>query len=49
MEQTISPSDEDTARAVQRGDAEAFAVLIERYEPKLARYARKFLSKSDEY
>ncbi|NTV22104.1 MAG: RNA polymerase sigma factor [Candidatus Yonathbacteria bacterium] len=48
MEQHISPSDEDAARAVQHGDAEAFAVLIKRYEPKLARYGRKFVANRDD-
>ncbi len=35
--------DEELARSVQRGDADAFGVLVERYEPKLVRYARRFL------
>ena len=36
-------TDEEIALAVQQGDAEAFGLLIERYEPKMARYARRFL------
>ncbi|MEY4731325.1 MAG: hypothetical protein RL681_271 [Candidatus Parcubacteria bacterium] len=36
-------TDEDLARSVQRGDADAFGTLMERYEAKLARYARRFL------
>ena len=38
-----SLSDEELARWVQRGDADAFGVLMERYEAKLVRYARRFL------
>lgn len=41
-------TDEDIARAVQKGDRDAFGVLVLRYEPKLARYARKFLFRSDD-
>lgn len=41
-------SDEDLARAVQRGDTEAFGTLVERYEGKLKRYGTKFLSDSDD-
>jgi RNA polymerase sigma-70 factor (ECF subfamily) len=37
-------SDEAIALAVQRGDKEAFGILIDRYEKKLTRYARRFLS-----
>ena len=37
-------SDEHVARQVQSGDTEAFGVLMERYEKKLGRYARRFLS-----
>jgi len=38
------PTDEDIALCVQKGDREAFGMLIERYETKILRYARKFLS-----
>ena len=41
-------SDQEIAEAVQQGDAEAFGVLIERYEPKLLRYGRRFLSMQEE-
>jgi len=41
-------SDEQIASAVQAGDSEAFGILIERYEAKLKRYARKFLNYQDE-
>jgi RNA polymerase sigma-70 factor, ECF subfamily len=38
------PTDEALAVAVQQGDADAFGVLVNRFEAKLKRYARKFLS-----
>lgn len=41
-------SDEQIAQSVQRGDADLFGELIERYEQKLKRYARKFLSQPDD-
>lgn len=41
-------TDERVAEAVQAGDIEAFGVLIERYEAKLKRYARKFLNYQEE-
>lgn len=41
-------SDEQIAQLVQAGDAEQFGELIERYEAKLKRYARKFLNYQDE-
>ncbi len=36
-------SDEQLASLVQQGNAEKFGNLVERYEAKLKRYARKFL------
>lgn len=36
-------SDEQIAAAVQKGDLESFGLLVERYEAKMTRYARKFL------
>lgn len=36
-------SDELVAAKVQGGDVEAFGELIRRYEPKMLRYAKKFL------
>jgi RNA polymerase sigma-70 factor (ECF subfamily) len=44
MEVDLESSDEQVARLVQGGDKEAFGVLVERYEEKLLRYGRKFLS-----
>jgi RNA polymerase sigma-70 factor (ECF subfamily) len=41
-------SDESIARAVQGGDAESFGILVERFEPKLLRYASKFLMSSED-
>jgi RNA polymerase sigma-70 factor (ECF subfamily) len=40
-------SDEALAELVQKGDKERFGVLMERYEKKLFRYGRKFLSNKD--
>ena len=37
-------TDEQVAERVQKGDSEAFGELIRRYQAKLLRYARKFLS-----
>jgi len=37
-------TDEELAAAVQSGDTASFGTLMERYEPKLLRYARKFLA-----
>jgi len=36
-------TDEEIAREAQLGNAESFGFLIERYEPKITRYARKFI------
>ncbi len=36
-------TDEEIVVQVQKGDVEAFGALMKRYEPKLTRYARKFL------
>jgi RNA polymerase sigma-70 factor (ECF subfamily) len=41
-------NDEVIARRIQEGDVEAFALLMERYEKKITRYARKFLSHPDD-
>ncbi len=40
--------DEQLAILVQKGDKELFGVLMERYEAKLLRYGRKFLSNRDD-
>ena len=41
-------TDEMIASRVQAGDSEAFGELVERYQEKLLRYARKFLFDLDE-
>ncbi len=41
-------TDESVALKVQAGDADAFAILMERYQEKLMRYARKFLNDKDD-
>lgn len=41
-------TDEDIARAVQAGESERFGELIERYQDRLMRYARKFLLDPDD-
>ena len=40
-------TDEELALSVQQGDKEKFGFLMERYEKKLFRYGRKFLSNQD--
>lgn len=44
MHDSDTTTDEELARLTQGGDREAFGVLVDRYEAKLARYGRKFLS-----
>lgn len=44
----IEASDESIIKNVQAGNAEAFGELIARYEPKMRRYASRFLNRSDE-
>ena len=41
-------TDEKIALAIQAGDTDKIAVLIERYETKLRRYAKKFLAREEE-
>jgi RNA polymerase sigma-70 factor (ECF subfamily) len=41
-------TDEMIAHKVQEGDVDAFGELVSRYERKLARYARKFLSRQED-
>ena len=41
-------SDEEIAAQVQLGGVDLFGVLIERYEKKMMRYARKFLSNQED-
>jgi RNA polymerase sigma-70 factor (ECF subfamily) len=45
MKQDVSAQkDEEIARSIQAGEIELFGILIERYEGKIKRYSRKFLS-----
>jgi len=44
----LEQTDEAIAREVQKGDREAFGLLVLRYQPKMARYARKFLFRNDD-
>lgn len=41
-------TDEQVAERVQAGDAALFGILVERYEAKLLRYAKKFLSSPED-
>ena len=41
-------SDEDAARRVQSGDIDAFGIIVDRYEEKLRRYGRRFLSRTED-
>jgi len=43
MSEIHNPTDEELVREVQDGASEAFGVLMERYEDKIKRYARRFL------
>lgn len=48
MESFSSSSDEEIASRVQAGETALFSLLVERYEEKLSRYARKFLARGEE-
>ena len=49
MEQDISQqNDEEIAHLVQSGKTELFGVLVDRYESRMKRYARKFLSDNED-
>jgi RNA polymerase sigma-70 factor, ECF subfamily len=41
-------TDEQVAIAVQKGDTESFRILMERYEAKMTRYAKRFLFAPDD-
>ncbi|MFA5999618.1 MAG: sigma-70 family RNA polymerase sigma factor [Candidatus Paceibacterota bacterium] len=41
-------TDEEIAKLVQQGEHNSFAVLIDRYEEKILRYGKKFLSNRDD-
>ncbi len=44
----VEQTDEAIAAAVQHGDVESFGLLVERYEQKLLRYAKKFISDTED-
>lgn len=44
----MQKTDEEIAALVQSGDLESFSFLVERYEVKLKRYARKFLARAED-
>ena len=46
-EKDISQTDEQIAASVQKGQKEAFGILMDRYERKLFSYGRKFLTGQD--
>lgn len=46
MEATRQETDEELATLVQGKNEEAFGVLMSRYQPKLLRYGRRFLSEN---
>src|SRR5258708_4917322 len=48
LEMEPALTDEQLASRVQKGDPESFRVLMVRYEPKMTRYAKRFLFASDE-
>ncbi len=48
METRDERRDEEIAAQVQKGDIETFQLLVERYEQKMGRYARRFLFDGDE-
>jgi RNA polymerase sigma-70 factor (ECF subfamily) len=41
-------TDESIVTLVQKGDHEAFGLLVDRYQHKLTRYGRKFLSRKED-
>lgn len=47
MDEHLAQSDEEVAVLVQKGDKEQFALLMSRYEEKLFRYGRRFLSRPE--
>lgn len=48
IENSDQISDEAVARRVQEANVQEFGILVERYERKISRYARKFLSDQEE-
>ena len=48
MPELSERNDEEVAAQVQKGDIESFRILVERYEPKMTRYAKRFFFDGDE-
>lgn len=48
MATLTAKNDEDIAKSVQSGQADLFGILVDRYEEKMKRYARKFLYSSED-
>lgn len=48
MEGFKQKTDEEIVKLVQSGEIDLFEVLIERYEEKIRRYAKKFLSEKED-
>jgi RNA polymerase sigma-70 factor (ECF subfamily) len=50
MSEMLEPekTDEEVAILVQGGDIDSFRILVERYDPKLTRYARRFFFHGDD-
>jgi len=44
MWEQVQKTDEEIAKSVQSGNTDVFGILVELYEEKIKRYARKFLS-----
>jgi RNA polymerase sigma-70 factor (ECF subfamily) len=45
---TREQTDEEIVALVQKGDVESFRILVERYEPKINRYAKRFFFDGDD-
>ena len=48
QQNTAKTSDEEIAAHVQNGETEAFGILVERYETKMLRYGKKFLTQYED-
>jgi len=48
MPELSEQNDEEIAVMVQNGDIESFRILVERYEPKMTRYAKRFFFDGDD-
>lgn len=48
MDSNIEKTDEEIVALVQQGDTEKFSLIVERYEEKLKRYARRFLYNNED-